>query len=266
VDIAYRCYGRSKDTCVMFMHGFTGSLRNFGFNLRPIAEAGFHILASDHPGHGDSAAPDEASIYTMESLAGIQHELAGSLGFRPAVVIGHSMGAAVAEEYAITYPQDVTALVLIDSAGGSYKASWAKTLDKYSAPEPRQVAFEQGMAALFDYQIEQGWREVEHLPEEIRRLARSEFARTSAVGYFHAARGMRDRRSTIERLREFRKPTLILHGENEESGFIRGSHELHKAIAGSRLEALAEASHAPPFETPLEFNRIVIDFLNSLSS
>jgi len=264
VEIAYRTYGIKSDPAVIFLHGFTGNLRNFGLNLRPISESGFHLLASDHPGHGDSATPDDPALYTMDALARIQHGVAGALGFRPAVVVGHSMGAAVAEEYAIAYPDDVTALVLIDSAGGSYKPSWSKTLDRYAGPEPRRVAFEQGMAALFDYQIEQGWRDMARLPEEILRLARSEFARTSAVGYFHACAGMRNRHDTLERLRELNKPSLIVHGENEDAGFIRGSRELHEAIRGSRLEVIAGATHAAPFEAPLEFNRVLIEFLRSL--
>ncbi len=264
VEISYRSRGRREDPAVTLMHGFTGNVRNFNFNFNAIGDAGFRVLASDHPGHGRSGAPDDPSFYQMPALARIQRDLAEHTGFTPTVLVGHSMGAAVAEEFAIAYPEQVRALVLVDSAGGSYKESWRKTLEIYCEDEPRRVAFDHGMKALFDYQIERGWRQLDHLPEEIQILARDEFARTSAVGYFHAAGGLISRRSTLDALRSFDKPALVVHGENEDRGFVKGSQELAAALPNARLKVVAGAGHSPPFEAPLAFNELLISFLNGL--
>ncbi len=85
--------------------------------MKPLAEAGWRVLTPDNPGHGDSAAPVEENAYAMANVADLLHALATELGFAPAVIVGHSMGGAVAEEYAIRHGGDVAALVLVASAG-----------------------------------------------------------------------------------------------------------------------------------------------------
>jgi 3-oxoadipate enol-lactonase/4-carboxymuconolactone decarboxylase len=176
------------------------------------------------------------------------------------------MGAAVAEELAIRHADDVHALVLADSVGGSRKPAWVRVLDGYGKEKLRRIAFEQGMEALYDYQVESGRRIVEHIPENLRPLVRSHFARTSPTGYFHCAAAMRDRRDTLSDLATWNKPTLIVCGESEDADFIEGSRELHANIAASRFELIPGAAHNPHFEAPAALADALLGFLADVSS
>jgi pimeloyl-ACP methyl ester carboxylesterase len=261
LEIAYRLRPGGARPPVLILHGFTGNGADWGTVCDRLHAAGHPTLSVDHPGHGDSAAPDDPATYAMEALADAHHALAARLGLLPLVAFGHSMGAAVAEELAIRHADDVAALVLADSAGGSRKPAWVRALDGYGKEKLRTIAFERGMEALYDYQIESGRRVVEHIPVELRPLIRAHFALTSPVGYFHAAAAMRDRRDTLNDLASLRNPTLIVCGAGEDRDFLDGSRELHRTIAGSRLELIDGAAHNPQFEAPGRLADLLLAFL-----
>jgi len=264
VEIACRLAGDAGSRPVVFFHGFTGNSRNWMLNFGPLVEAGYRTLSLDHPGHGRSSAPENPACYRMEVVARIHHQVAAQLGYVPGVIVGHSMGAAIAEEFALAYRDEVEALVLVDSFGGSVKRSWIRSIDDYASDAARKVAFAEGMEALFDFQIATGLRSVDHLPADMRPLVRSEFARTSPIGYFHSALAMRNRVETLGRLSAFDKPTLVVYGANEDRSFIRGSEELARTIPGSRIEAIEGAGHSPQFEQADRFNAVLLDFLDEV--
>ncbi len=262
--IAYRIAGAEDAAPMMLLHGFTGNSRNWALVAPHLVEAGFRTLSPDHPGHGRSAAPEDPEIYGMDALARAHHELASDLGFSPSVVVGHSMGGAVAEEFAIAHPDSVRALILVDSAGGGQTEDWIKGLNALVSDNRRSIAREHGMTGLYDYQVEKGYRDVNLIPEEYRSLVREEFALTSTTGYFNCAVGMRDRQSSLEALAGFNKPTLIMRGRDEDPSFIRISEELHETISGSRYEIIEGAGHNPQIQAPDRFVEVLCDFLDSL--
>ncbi len=73
------------------------------------------VIAAESPGHGWSAAP--ASAFTPECLATAMHELLDRELDEPAIVVGNSLGGAVAVSYALSSPGRVRALVLASPAG-----------------------------------------------------------------------------------------------------------------------------------------------------
>src|SRR5262245_54765115 len=113
IDVAYRLTGpRSGPACVL-THGWTGSVEEWSTVIDPLNAQGWRTLTIDGPGHGDSPAVAARAIYSMHALADLHHQAACALGGTPAVVMGFSMGGAVAEEYALRHPEAVRGLVLL---------------------------------------------------------------------------------------------------------------------------------------------------------
>ncbi|MGI8855511.1 MAG: alpha/beta fold hydrolase [Thermomicrobiales bacterium] len=97
---------------VLFLHALGASSRYFAGRLGPLP-ATYHCVIPDLLGFGRSPKPDVA--YTIEDhLSALRRTLDRlSLTEQPMVVIGHSLGAILAAEYAARYPAHVRGLVLI---------------------------------------------------------------------------------------------------------------------------------------------------------
>jgi pimeloyl-ACP methyl ester carboxylesterase len=103
----------------VFIHGAGGSSSIWGMVLSRVASAG-HAVAVDLPGHGpsgaDGAALDGSAGLTLARYRDAVGELAGALCLGRSVLVGHSLGAAVAVEAALAWPDKVQALVLVGAA------------------------------------------------------------------------------------------------------------------------------------------------------
>jgi pimeloyl-ACP methyl ester carboxylesterase len=265
IDIAYRVSGDPAARPIVLIHGYTGNTRNWALTIKPLVEAGWRTLTADNPGHGHTSAPNDPQRYTMAAMADLHHQLAKRLDFVPAVIVGHSMGGAIAEEYAIRYPDDVVALVLVDSAGGGQRDGAMDGAIAKMVETGRKIALTEGMGALWDYQVANGGRALPaNISPEMRDLARSEFALTSPTGYLNCAEGMRNRRNTLPGLAELAKPTLVIRGENENPGLVQAADGLANAIPGARYEVIPNAAHSPQFENMSAFNEVLTAFLGTL--
>lgn len=110
-------WGSRDDVPVVFWHALGTSGAEFARVGKTIAGAGFYVLAVDGPGFGKSKAL-EPEAYRLEALVELLHE--DLVDFDRPVLIGHSWGGAVAVRYAGAHPEDVRALVLLDSGHVDY--------------------------------------------------------------------------------------------------------------------------------------------------
>jgi pimeloyl-ACP methyl ester carboxylesterase len=114
--------GNPKGTPIILIHGFGGSTFSWRYQLDPLAEAGYRVIAYDRLGFGLSDKPTEFN-YTMASQAQFLAQLMDELGVDSAVLVGHSQGANVASHFALLYPTRVQKLILVSAAinvdGGS---------------------------------------------------------------------------------------------------------------------------------------------------
>ncbi|MDX6451981.1 MAG: 4,5:9,10-diseco-3-hydroxy-5,9,17-trioxoandrosta(10),2-diene-4-oate hydrolase [Gaiellaceae bacterium] len=120
-QIAVHRWGERGDVPVVFWHalGPDASGAKLAGVAAVLADAGFHVVALDGPGFGKSPLlPPER--YRLASLVAILHELIDRLDLDRPVVMGHSWGGSVAVRYAAAHPEDVRALVLLDSGHLDY--------------------------------------------------------------------------------------------------------------------------------------------------
>ena len=97
---------------VVMAHGLlTGNAASWYFGLAPVVARSRYVFLYDQRGHGRSERP--ASGYTLTQLADDMDSL--TCGLEPCTVVGHSYGGVVALRHALTRPERVTALVLVDS-------------------------------------------------------------------------------------------------------------------------------------------------------
>ena len=89
---------------------------------------------------------------------------------------------------------------------------------------------------------------------------------TSSVASIAGVSGSSSNRrnhSLLDRLAGVTCPTLVIVGEQDRP-FIKPSRRMAETIPGAKLEVLADAGHSPQFESPDEWFRAVLPFLDSL--
>src|SRR5207247_2000425 len=87
---------------VVFIHGFGASMYGWRYQLPVVVAAGYRVVVIDNRGFGFSDKP--AHGYTSAAYAHLIVSLLDSLGIASAVLVGHSMGGAIAAEVALAHP------------------------------------------------------------------------------------------------------------------------------------------------------------------
>ena len=109
-----RYYVGGAGPTLVLVHGLAGAASNW-VELAPLLARRHRLLVVELPGHGGSEPLGSAA--TLDPYADCVLELARLEGLLPAVLVGHSLGGAVALHAAERHPDDVTAVVLLAAAG-----------------------------------------------------------------------------------------------------------------------------------------------------
>jgi pimeloyl-ACP methyl ester carboxylesterase len=96
---------------VILCHGFPESWYSWRHQLQALAEAGFHAVAPDMRGYGDTQRPAQIEQYSLFHLVGDMVGLLDALGQASAVIAGHDWGAPVAWHAALMRPDRFRAVI-----------------------------------------------------------------------------------------------------------------------------------------------------------
>jgi proline iminopeptidase len=257
---------------VVLMHGGPGLDH---VSLTPFkALADRHtVVLYDHRCNGRSTGAPITSM-TWENLTADADALREALGFERWAVLGHSFGGHVALEYVLRYPDRVTELVLLDTAGD---ASWsqenAAEVLAGRGYDPKTVAvarrFYSGRIAPKDF-VRASMR---LLPAYDSRFSIVRAARGMVAGAWRmkarpealtfGGQMMRGW-SVMDRLDEIRIPTLVLAGHDDFLFPPESQALLAAGIPGARLRIIERAGHNPQTERTDETLAAVADFLAPL--
>jgi epoxide hydrolase A/B len=102
---------QGKGPLVVLCHGFPESWYSWRHQLPALAEAGFHAVAPDMRGYGQTDHPETIDQYTLLHLVGDMVGLIDALGAESAVMVGHDWGAPVAWTTALLRPDRVRGVI-----------------------------------------------------------------------------------------------------------------------------------------------------------
>jgi pimeloyl-ACP methyl ester carboxylesterase len=250
---------------LLLVHGFTGGKHDFAGHVDDLAGAGWHVVAYDQRGHGESGKPPAESAYAFDVLAADLLGVLDALGWDRAVVLGHSMGGMVAQVAALRAPGRFAGLVLMDTGPGRL------AVDRDMAERAQELCRELGMAQFADVldargpgplESEAARRVRETRPEIVRQRAWS--IRACSPAMYAAMLGhMLDAEDRLPALAGLDLPTLVLVGEQDEL-LVEPSRRMAAAIPGARLEVIPDAGHSPQEENPAAWAKALGAFLDAL--
>ena len=115
-DVHVVVEGESARPAVASVHGIPGSVRDFRYLAPALVEAGLCSVRIDMPGFGKTPASAFASTRPRDRAAFVR-QVMRALGFTRFAVVGHSFGGGAAILCAAMFPDDVEALVCVNSIG-----------------------------------------------------------------------------------------------------------------------------------------------------
>lgn len=244
---------------VIFVHGVSAYAHRWLRNLDALAGAGYRSYAFDLPGHGFATKSGEFD-YSIPGYAGFLENFLDAIEAGSAVLIGTSLGGHVAAAMACRSPRRVRSLVLVGSLGITEVGTEVRRMiarailntgrDGLCTKLQRAHA---DPSLVSDEWVEEEFRinNSDGAKETFERLAR----------YIEADLDQDCVGTELASVSE-RVPTLLVWGEHDRSVGIKVAEAAHDALPGSRLVVIRGAGHAPYFERPVEFNRVVSEFLS----
>lgn len=257
--------GEGAERHLMLVHGFTGARDDFADHVDDLAALGWHVVAPDLRGHGQSDHPEGEDAYSLAIFADDIATLADGMGWDRFVLLGHSMGGMIVQAYAVAHPERLDGLVLMDTSHGPVELGERDVIEG-----ARSVVREGGMKALVEVMRESGG--VLDTPAHQRVLAeRPGYAEMGERKSLESADDMFlamtaelfEQADRLDSLRGLDVPTLVIVGEQDEA-FVEPSQRMAAAIPSARLEVIADAGHSPQFENPSAWRAVLIDFLEEL--
>src|SRR5512137_1276898 len=106
--VHYEAFGRGRP--LLFLHGWLGSWRYWMPTMEAMSDKN-RTYALDLWGFGDS---DKSNLrYAVSDYVALLNNFMDNMGMRQIPIIGHALGATVALEYAVRYPDRVKKLVTV---------------------------------------------------------------------------------------------------------------------------------------------------------
>jgi pimeloyl-ACP methyl ester carboxylesterase len=225
---------------LLFIHGAGGDHTIWGEQLRELAP-NFSVAALDLNGHGRSPAREGEVFQTYtEDVLAVLEALA-----MPTVVVGHSMGGAIALMVALQRPKNLVGLGLVGTG--------AKLRVHPQILELCQTDFERAI----DFIVQ--WAFAEQSPPELRERACAQMRRNGAQAL------LRDFSScntfdVMARLSEIALPTLILCGRDDKLTPVKYSEYLQQNIPTAQLKIIEGAGHMVMLEQPKAVTQALREF------
>ncbi len=267
IEVHFKQYGQGEPAIIL-LHGFGASTFSWREVLQPLAGIGT-VIAYDRPAFGLTERPlpgdwEGESPYSLNSQVKLLFGLMEALGINQAVLVGNSAGGTVAMQAALTDPQKVAGLVLVDAAiytsGGA--PSWIRPFlstpwfNRWGPYFTRSIAGEQG-----DQFIRAAWHDPGKITDEIIAGYRKplQLANWDAALWEHTKAATPA--NLEEALTEIRVPVLVVSGDDDRIVPTADSVRLAGDIPGAGLIVFPSCGHVPQEECPTDFLNAVVPFI-----
>jgi pimeloyl-ACP methyl ester carboxylesterase len=170
------------------------------------------------------------------------------------VLVGYTLGASIALQYALDYPDEVKALAIMTvAARPKTRTPGTYELRVRAAEDPK--VYEEWL----DYQ-----RNAMHLVEPgLRERLMERHRQVGPMSQHHDLKTI-DAFDVRDRIATLQPKLLLLRGLQDHGNPPKYEKEIHDAVPGSKYVELPDAGHFPPTEIPVKVNALIEEFVAGL--
>ncbi len=249
--IAYTEMGNKNGTPLVYIHGWGCSKQDFASAAKNKRLQQYRLIAFDFPGCGESSY---AGKLTADDMVAITHRLLVDLKASPVVLVGHSMGGALAIRYAERFPTEALGIV---SVAGNMIAEDCKLTRKVAGETKKNLQKDYGTwVATMKSNKNPGWRAYgQTLEKWTNPKAYHDYARLAVR--------LCDRGGLLPLFSRLPMPKLFLYCQNDQS-----SPQKLQALSNNGVEtkAIPRSQHFPGYDNPTYYYRVLADFMTKVTS
>lgn len=258
-DTRWVYYEGGQGPTIILLHGFAAR-KEVWLKVAPMLTPHFHVVIPDLPGWGESSRIPGAS-YNIDNQADRLNDFIQTLHLQHSVLVGHSMGGAIAGVYAAEHPNDVAELALIDSFGLQFNEN-AFAKEVLSGKDPfiynNRAGFLRANAWAFEH--------VPHIPGRfIDVFVKDNIKnRTFIENTFKELSAKSQVLSLQSRLDKLTMPVLGLWCRDDKIIDISALESLRSGLTHApaiSTSILNGCNHMPEMEKPQEFAQVLTSFM-----
>ena len=244
----------NKDSkCVLFTHGMTADHTMFD-RQAGYFEKDYEVIVWDVPLHGESRPYKNFSYYnTAQEL----NRILKAEDLTSVILVGHSMGGYVCQEFAIQYPDKVKAFVGVDTTpfGHYYYAKWERLILSKVGTILSWYPYNMLVKCIAKGNTKTKYA-YGNLFTAVSKSSKKEIVEITKVAY----KGFLDK----EDMASFNFPVLLIIGDGDNTGFVGKYNKMWSEKEGYPLKIVANAAHLSNVDNFEEFNSILAEFLGTL--
>ena len=255
VPLFSKVYGEGAP--LIILHGLFGMGDNWATHAKYWAGLGWEVHAVDRRNHGKSP---HLGLHNYDVMAADLEAYMDAKGLNTAVILGHSMGGKTAMNFAVSRPERVQALVVVDIAPKAYPIHHQGYINAMKSIDFNTIHSRGAVDAILAKSVDNAgirqffmkslhWQTKEKLAFRFNLEALEdqlqEVGTPLEFGYFD-------------------RPTLFIAGG--ASGYITAEDEdaILDHFPAARIETIAQAGHWVHAEAREPFSKLVVDFLEDL--
>ncbi len=243
---------RGRGFTLRLVLGFLGGIAEWDELSAQLAHS-FDVIGVDLPGFGGSA--DLAAPATLSGYCELLVGLLDKLGIERCMLLGHSLGAMIAQQFALDHGARIERLVLYGAASTGQLPGRFETFEA-TIERLQRIGIAQGAEAIIESWFVDGRRH----PAFAMYRGMAEAARTdTAVDTLRAVAAWQ----VTDRLGEIDLPALVIGGDRDRSTEPAEQFRLWRGLPRGQLCILPNCAHAAHLEEPRLFEHVVSRFLTA---
>jgi 3-oxoadipate enol-lactonase len=258
-DLHYWVDGPEHGQVVVLAHGATMDHQSFDVQVPALVEAGYRVLTWDLRGHGQSTPIGEA--INIAILADDLKAILDDLGIEQAVLVGHSFGGFVVQEFTRRFPDRVQAAAVIGCTNLARKSSlFNRMLFRIFPGLLARMSLEEfRKRTLANVSLTQAVKE--YSARAMEGISKADFISITIAGI--AALWLD---SGFPSDYVIPKPFLLTHGAQDRANgnvYPKQAKAWAAREPKCRYEIIPDAGHTAHMDNPVAFNAVLLDFLKS---
>lgn len=246
---------------VVFLHAGVADRRMWAEQMAALAAEGYHVIAYDRRGHGETESPDEPFSQLVDLEAVLDQ-----LGVHAAVLVGSSTGGALAIDFALEHPGRTIGLVLVGTAlSGAEPPEWPEEAELLE--DARAYAEERGNLDSVNRIEAHLW--LDGPLEESGRVegpVRELFLMMNEQVLAHPALTEEEEPDpAVDNLHLVTAPALLVVGELDFPHIVERHDDLSELLENAFAVVLEDTAHLPSLERPDLFNPLLLEFLEAVT-